>query len=100
MPTSTKSRRTPQPVSGTYRWVLPLGPGENRPGVLSIKASGNAKLYGVIRLMDQGRTVGYRLVRPDGGTYDVDADLWVCSCPDATYRPDRPGGCRHVKALR
>jgi hypothetical protein len=23
-----------------------------------------------------------------------------CDCPDATYRPDRPGGCKHVVALR
>jgi hypothetical protein len=23
-----------------------------------------------------------------------------CDCPDATYRPDRPGGCKHCVALR
>lgn len=23
-----------------------------------------------------------------------------CDCPDATYRPGRPGGCRHKVALR
>ena len=25
---------------------------------------------------------------------------WTCDCPDATFRPDRPGGCKHVNALR
>jgi hypothetical protein len=30
----------------------------------------------------------------------VEEHVWTCDCPDATYQPERPGGCKHVKALR
>jgi uncharacterized Zn finger protein len=32
--------------------------------------------------------------------YDLPADLSGCDCPDATYHPERPGGCKHGAALR
>lgn len=35
-----------------------------------------------------------------GEVYDVPRSLDRCTCPDATYRPQRPGGCRHQAALR
>src|SRR5262245_5484631 len=60
-------------------------------------------------LDDRGRQTEYRvsanglwlLTRlDDGTTYSLPRDLSACSCPDATYRPLRPGGCKHQVALR
>ena len=31
---------------------------------------------------------------------DITSKPWTCDCEDATYRPERPGGCKHVVALR
>lgn len=68
--------------------------------------------YALQRLDDgAGRPVGMRLARPteekDGtpAVKLIDVDLgdphgWRCDCEDATYRPDRPGGCKHCVALR
>jgi hypothetical protein len=47
--------------------------------------------------------VGFRLTKFGGETtevYDLPRDLSSCDCPDHTYRPQRPGGCRHMIALR
>src|SRR5262245_52820019 len=60
------------------------------------------------RLGDHGRTVGLRLTRPAEGQPDakvIDVDFtdphgWRCDCEDATYRPDRPGGCKHLVSVR
>jgi hypothetical protein len=57
-------------VSGTCRL-------DRKTGVLLI----NGRPYGVIVLQ-----AGYRLVKLDGVTYDIDAESWACTCPDATYR--------------
>ena len=35
-----------------------------------------------------------------GEKYDLPATLDSCDCADATYRPERPDGCRHQVALR
>jgi hypothetical protein len=45
---------------------------------------------------------GFRLTKPDGTVYDLDTteEPWVCDCPDATFHPERPGGCKHCAALR
>ena len=62
--------------------------------------------YAVIAQRNEGKLTGLRLLRdPDHGgpaVYDVDVtgEPWRCDCPDATYRPDRPGGCKHVVALK
>jgi hypothetical protein len=67
-------------------------------GVLEI----NATEYTVTVLRGTGGTVGYHLLKPDGTAYDVctDADTWTCDCPDNTFHPERPGGCKHIAALR
>ncbi len=66
-------------------------------------------VYGMFRQKDdQGRTVGVRLVKEEAdehGRHKIhDIDLaerpWRCDCEDATYRPGRPGGCKHIVALR
>jgi hypothetical protein len=47
--------------------------------------------------------VGYRLLKANATMYDVGTTAphgWTCDCPDATFHPERPGGCKHVSALR
>jgi hypothetical protein len=85
--------RKAKPVSGTCKWVLPIG--EVGTGVLSI----NGVSYTTTVLKDQDRVTGYRLQKFDGMVYDIDAsrEQWGCDCPDATYRERE---CKHVKALR
>src|SRR5262245_42311987 len=86
-----------RPASGRCRWVLPIG--EADTGVLNI----NGTNYTVTVLRGQSGVEGYRLVKADGTTtYDIGAteQRWTCDCPDATFHPERPGGCKHVSALR
>jgi hypothetical protein len=52
-------------------------------------------------LFDNERCTGFRLTKFGGSeTYDLPRDLSSCDCPDRNYRPDRPGGCKHMVALR
>jgi hypothetical protein len=52
-------------------------------------------------ISDGEKVVGFRL-RKFGGeeTHDISRDLLTCNCGDATFRPERPGGCRHQQAPR
>jgi hypothetical protein len=86
-----------RPVSGNCKWVVPIGK-VSHTGVLEI----NGTVYTVTVLNLYGQLTGYRLEKLDGPTYDIDAtaEQWRCDCPDATYHPERPGGCKHVAALR
>src|SRR5262245_59553236 len=47
---------------------------------------------------------GYAITKHDGTVYHIDTNTrwgqWQCDCADATYRGERPGGCKHVAALR
>jgi hypothetical protein len=44
---------------------------------------------------------GFRLTKfGTAEVYDVPRSLDSCDCPDHTYRPERPGGCKHQQALR
>src|SRR5581483_11499362 len=50
---------------------------------------------------DGGKCVGFRLRKfGSAEVYDVPRALDSCTCADATFRPDRPLGCRHQVALR
>ena len=82
-----------KPVSGSCRWVLPIG--EADTGVLAI----NGTNYTVTVLRGQSGVEGYRKAKVDGTTYDIAAaaDRWTCDCPDATYRQRE---CKHSAALR
>jgi hypothetical protein len=57
--------------------------------------------YWLIALYDGDRCTGFRLTKfGTGEPYDVPRSLDACSCPDGTYRSERPGGCKHQQALR
>jgi hypothetical protein len=88
--------RKAKPVSGTCQWVLPIG--EVGTGVLAI----NQVCYTITILKHKDRVTGYRLEKLDGTVYDlnIETEHWSCDCPDATFNPERPGGCKHSKALR
>lgn len=108
MATVSRERAPLKPVQIRAVWLKrPVAPCEivkdGIPGVLSI--DGRPYLATLLAdLPDRGEPVvrGARLVKADGSTYDIDLDspFWECSCPDSTYRPNRPGGCRHAAALR
>jgi hypothetical protein len=70
-------------------------PTDSHPGCLVV----NDTAYLVIALHDGRGLLGYQLKKADGTHYDLPADLSGCDCPDATYHPERPGGCKHRKAL-
>jgi hypothetical protein len=92
-----KPKAKTRPASGKCKWVVPLG--ETGTGVLAI----NGQDYVVTVLRDQDGVLGYRLTKPaDMTAYDICArgTHWRCDCPDATFHPERPGGCKHVAALR
>jgi hypothetical protein len=91
------------PATGTLRWALQ--PTDTHPGCLVItsldRRTGKpvSTAYLVSSVLDNGRLIGWTLKKTDGTAYDLPADLSSCDCPDACFRPERPGGCRHMKAL-
>jgi hypothetical protein len=90
-----KSRKATRPATGTCRWLTK--PNANHEGgVLDI----NGTVYEVLPLHDGETRVGYRLLKTDGTMYDLPADLSGCDCPDSTFHPERPGGCKHRVGLR
>lgn len=100
MTTLNRTRGPVKPAQGTVRWLrrplLPTGLGR-----LAITSGRKTTEYDLGQLFDyQGRPSGWRLVKDDDTAYHLPADLSRCSCPDREFMPDRPGGCRHMQALR
>jgi hypothetical protein len=68
--------------------------------------TGKAEYYWTRATLDAGRLVGLVVTKmaTDLGQYEPYHVALVpepsCTCADATYRPERPGGCRHVAAAR
>lgn len=68
----------------------------------------NGRLYTMCRLKDGPRVVGLRLAYYDDKKeqlvlHDIDFAAeggWTCDCGDATHRPGRLGGCKHIVAVR
>jgi hypothetical protein len=57
--------------------------------------------YWTLAVYDGERLAGFALVKfVTGERYDLPLDLSTCDCPDHVYRPRRPGGCKHMAALR
>ena len=67
----------------------------------SVTATGDEKAYWTQAMFDGERCLGFRLTAfASGEMYDLPRDLSGCDCPDQTYKSERPGGCRHMAALR
>jgi hypothetical protein len=93
-----KPRPATRPAHGTARWLTRPN-GRREGGVLAI----NGTAYEVLPLFDGEVLVGYRLLKADATMYDIETAGprgWTCDCPDATFHPERPGGCKHVQALK
>src|SRR5262249_16825686 len=94
--TKTRTRKPAGPATGTVRVLRPIGSVNDRTGEVAI----NDTAYYVERF-----ATGYRLTRFDpkkGGTKtdDLPAHLSSCDCEDATFCPERPGGCKHRRAMQ
>src|SRR5215472_6763647 len=84
-----------RPASGLCRWLSKPN-AHHEGGVLQV----NGTAYEVLPLYDDEALVGYRLLKADGSMYDLPRDLSGCDCPDHTFHPERPGGCKHMSAMR
>ena len=62
--------------------------------------TGDEKVYRTQAIYDGETCLGFRLTLAQSEPYFITRDLSRCTCPDHTHRPGRPGGCRHVAALR
>jgi len=72
-------------------------------GTVDIVSEETAQTYLLFANRNEGQLLGMRLVKVSSGEqHDIDMTTspWRCDCGDATHRPNRPGGCRHVVALR
>jgi hypothetical protein len=103
--TDTPRRRRPPPVSVRAYFVG----GATRQDVIDGSAvlsvtdlgTGAEAAYWCLAVFAGGRCTGFRLTKlGTGEVYDLPRDLSGCSCPDRKYKPGRPGGCRHMAALR
>src|ERR1700741_4347010 len=88
-----KTRNADRPAAGLCRWLARPN-ARHEGGVLQI----NGTAYQGLPLYDGEQRVGYRLLKADGTMYDVEtaSETWRCDCPDATFHPERPGGCKHL----
>jgi hypothetical protein len=90
-----QNRKPLKPVSGSVRVLRPVGAVNAGVGEVSI----NEKPY-FLQVMETGyRLYGYDERNRAVTSYDLPLDLSSCDCPDATYRGERPEGCKHRKAL-
>jgi hypothetical protein len=106
--TATQTRRQHQPLKPVNVRAYFVGgatrqdvvEGEAVPSITDLDHDEEAAYWPEV-LFDGERCVGFR-VRKFGGeeTPDVSRDLLSCMCGAATSRSQRPGGCRHQKALR
>jgi hypothetical protein len=101
-----RQQKPPEPVKVRARFVAGATPEGLAAGaaILSVTEAdtGKATCYWCEALPGaDGRYVGFRLRKFGGGEpHDLPGDLSGCTCADRTHRPDRPGGCRHMAALR
>src|SRR5262245_15397074 len=96
-----KTARATRPAGGSCRWAVQPTSGLNgHPGCLIIANGNGEEAYLVTENADGRLLLGWQLRKADGTTYDLPADLSGCDCPDHTYHPERPGGCKHIQALR
>jgi hypothetical protein len=102
-----RQRQPQKPVHVTGRFVGGTSRDDviNGSAVLSI-VSGDATdsdetPYWCKAVFDSDRCTGFRLTKFGGGeVYDLPRDLSSCNCPDRQWKPYRPGGCKHMAALK
>ena len=103
-PTNPNRERKPlEPVSVTGRFSEGVTPDQLPQGsaILEIQDAKGEAFYWCEAVGRHGRVLGVWLQKfGTGARHYVHLDGEVCcTCEDSTYRPDRPGGCRHVVAL-
>jgi hypothetical protein len=106
--TATETPRAPTPLEPVNVRAFFVGGATRRDvidgaAVLSVTdlATNQEAAYWCEALYDGGACVGFRLTKfGSGQKYDLPRDLSACDCGDRTHRPGRPGGCRHMAALR
>lgn len=105
MAQTIRTRKPPQALSPEWSWTTRPQRATLRGGVLAI----NGTAYQVEPIEAGYDNAdgdpcfdGFRLRKPDGTVHDVSTtgERFVCDCPDATFQPERPGGCKHCVALR
>jgi hypothetical protein len=102
-PKQGSTNRTPRPVTGSVRWLLPLHLPLGIGRLAITNAAGVEEEYDVGAHVEGEQVVGFRLVKDDDEGYDLFtlAPRWSCSCPHFTFHGHRdPKGCEHVAALR
>jgi hypothetical protein len=92
------------PVNVVGRFAEGVTPDQLLQGsaILEVTDPKGVALYWCEAVLDAGRLVGVVLQKfADGDRHHVHlAGEASCTCEDASYRPDRPGGCRHVNAVK
>jgi hypothetical protein len=104
---SIRQRKPLQPVSVVGRFVgcatrQDILDGAAVLSIVSVDDTDRDEMaYRYEALYDGDRCTGFRLRKfGSAEVYDVPRSLDGCTCADATYRPERPGGCKHQVALR
>lgn len=103
--TTTRTRKLLDPSHGVCRWIVQLT--DDHAGMLEITTTSTVKpvceVYRVESCRD-GQCRWWKLTRETGRgapqTYDLARDLSACDCADATFAGERPGGCKHRRALQ
>jgi hypothetical protein len=95
--TATRKPRQRQlkPAAGTVRMLRPRGAVNDSTGEVEI----SGKTYYLSWHSTGFKLTGWDERQQAVTVYDLPSDLSSCDCPDATYNAERPGGCKHRKAL-
>lgn len=102
--TAPRQHKPLEPISGTVKLLEPVGAVNDRTGkILIVAQTKRGPVTSECYLEYTG--MGYRLVGWDTEegkvkVYDLPLTLDSCDCPDGLYRSERPGGCKHQKAIR
>lgn len=96
MTTATRTRKPLAPVAGVVKMLKPVGAVNDRTGEVQI----NDRRYYFEPLPKGYRLTGFNPQKLEVVVYDLPLDLSSCDCADTTFRGERPGGCKHRRALQ
>lgn len=94
-PRAQRRPRVLRPATGKVRVLRPVGTVNDRAGEIAIEG----KAYYLALTGTGYRLHGYDARAQAPTLYDLPLSLDSCDCPDATYNAERPGGCKHRRAL-